>query len=93
MAYIGGKQTRQKWKVWVLKIFFQPPCAVKAQKLTDVGLFKVESVLSKSLKITKKELNFLNLRWNLLFLFLFDTDVTLNKLTAVKFWACTAHGG
>ena len=29
-------------------------CAVKAKKLTAVGLFKVESVLSKSLKIAKK---------------------------------------
>ena len=36
------------------EIFFHPPCAVKAQKLTAVCLFKIESVLSKSLKIAKK---------------------------------------
>ena len=34
-----------------MKIFFHSPGAIKAQKLTAVGLFKVESVLSKSLKI------------------------------------------
>ena len=33
---------------------FYPLCAVKAQKLTAVGLFKVELVLGKSLKIAKK---------------------------------------
>ena len=33
---------------------FSSPCAVKAQKLTSMGLFKIESVLSKSLKIAKK---------------------------------------
>ena len=32
---------------------FSSPCAVKAQKLTSMGLFKIESVLSKSLKIPK----------------------------------------
>ena len=33
---------------------FSSPCAIKAQKLTAVGLFKDESVVSKSLKIAKK---------------------------------------
>ena len=33
-----------------MKIFFHPSCAVKAQKLIAVGLFKVESVLSKNKK-------------------------------------------
>ena len=33
---------------------FYPSCAVKAQTLTAMGLVKVESVLSKSLKIAKK---------------------------------------
>ena len=33
-----------------MKIFFHHPCAVKAQKLTAVGLLKVESVLNKNKK-------------------------------------------
>ena len=33
---------------------FSSSCAVKVQKLAAVGLFKVESELSKSLKIVKK---------------------------------------
>ena len=33
---------------------FHPSCAVRAQKLTAVGLFKVESVLSKLLLNTFK---------------------------------------
>ena len=37
-----------------LKIFFHSSWAAKAQKLTAMGLFKVESVSSKSLKIAKK---------------------------------------
>ena len=40
----------QKWKVWFLKIFFYPPSAIKAKKLTTVCLFKIESVLSKNKK-------------------------------------------
>ena len=31
-------------------IFFHPPSAIKAQKLTAVCLFKIESVLSKNKK-------------------------------------------
>ena len=33
---------------------FSSPSVIKAQKLTAVCLFKIESVLSKSLKIVKK---------------------------------------
>ena len=59
MAYLGGKQTKSKHfnknkKFEILNIFFILPSAIKAQKLTAVGLFKIESVLSKSLKIAKK---------------------------------------
>ena len=54
MAYIDGKLTKsknlnknEKFGLWK---FFS---SVKAQKLTSMGLVKIESVLSKSLKIAK----------------------------------------
>ena len=53
---MGNRQSQQIWtkiKSWGSENIFSFPCAVKAQKLTAVGLFKIESVLSKSLKIAK----------------------------------------
>ena len=52
MPYIGGKQTKSK--NFDKNEKFGPPSAIKTQKLTAVCLFKIKSVLSKSLKIAKK---------------------------------------
>ena len=35
------KKVLTKWKVWVLKLFFHPSCAAKAQKLIVVGCSKL----------------------------------------------------
>ena len=54
---MGNRQSQKiliKMKSLDPENFFHPSCAVKAQKLTAVGLFKVESELSKSFKIVKK---------------------------------------
>ena len=48
------KKNSTKMKSLGRENIFSFPCATKAQKLTAVGLFKVESVVSKSLKIAKK---------------------------------------
>ena len=44
------KKFDKNGKFWVVKIFFHSPCAIKAKKLTAMGLFKVESVLDKNSK-------------------------------------------
>ena len=98
MAYIGGKQTKsiffdknEKFDSW--KYFFHPPSAIKAQKLTAVCFFKIESVLSKN---KKKQISvqisqiFTEIFF---FLFLLSTDSILNKHTTVNFWAFIALGG
>ena len=53
---MGNWQSQKIWtkmKSLGSENIFSSPCAVKAKKLTAMGLFKIESVLSKSLKIAK----------------------------------------
>ena len=50
---VGNRQSQKnltKMKSWGRENIFLSPCAIKAQKMTAVGLFKVESVLDKNSK-------------------------------------------
>ena len=64
---------------------FHLSCAVKAKKLTAVGLFKVESVLSKNKKskFQRKFGKFLKFFFAI-FKLLLNTDSTLTKPIAVN---------
>ena len=77
MAYIGGNRQSQniltKMKIWGFEDTFSSQCAVKAQKLTDVCLFKVKSVLSKRFKNCKKKVKFPKFALNFAFFYFYLT--------------------